>query len=361
VFTGSLNVDWTELDTALGDVDERGKRLGPAFRELRKPMRGDQRAHAKAEEGPDGRWPPRSPLTEARRKTKNRAIRQTKALRTIALGAFKRRSTPKRILGRLPAAMVITVGDLFIRASSRVPWSIAHWIGDRVGHHRSVQLPVRVFYWLSDDLIEKARTDARRLRRERLEAMSRLLHASFESSPATPTGWVYDSGLAAPLRTIAQNLVVAQLAPLVRPTGFLEAVEGIGFRHQGAARRARDRHALARARHAHAGDRRVRRRHPRPGRRSPEHEPRPPRDRALLHQRPPPQHDRGPHNRRRRRRRAREDERSRPPRDARARVDVSAGCEPRHEADPAAPPEERRGAHQQPGVHVLGAALRRRS
>lgn len=150
-----MNFDLSELDAALADTETRAKRLGPAFRELRKPMAADQRRHAKEERGPDTGWPPRSPLTEAKRRARNRGVRRTKAMRTIAIGKFRRRSTPKRILGRLPGAMVIEVGELFIRVSSRVPWAISHMLGLRVG--RGAKLPQRRFYWLSDALIGAAR------------------------------------------------------------------------------------------------------------------------------------------------------------------------------------------------------------
>lgn len=146
------NVDLTEVDTALADVDVRSKRMAPAFRELRAPMRRDQAAHAKQQEGPNGAWPPRSPLTEARRRARNRRRRVTKAMITIGIASNKKkRSTPKRILGRLPRAVVYTIGDLFLRATSRVPWSGAHQDGGRVG--RGVKLPARPFLWLSDVLI----------------------------------------------------------------------------------------------------------------------------------------------------------------------------------------------------------------
>jgi len=146
--------DSTEVDAALGDLELRGKRLAPAFRELRKPLRADQRDHAKAQSGPDSSWPPRSPMTEKRRLAHNRAVRTTKAMKTIAIGKSKRRSTPKKILGRLPAAIVMTVGELFVRATSRVPWSGAHQKGGRVGH--GARLPARPFLWLSDRVVNTA-------------------------------------------------------------------------------------------------------------------------------------------------------------------------------------------------------------
>jgi len=144
------NVDLIQVDAALADVTLRGKRMAPAFRELRAPMRRDQSAHAKQQEGPSGAWPGRSPMTEARRKARNRGRRVTKAAKAIGLGK-KPRSTPKKILGRLPRAVVYTIGELWIRATSRVPWSGAQQDGLRVG--RGVKLPARTFLWLSDQLI----------------------------------------------------------------------------------------------------------------------------------------------------------------------------------------------------------------
>jgi phage gpG-like protein len=150
------NVDLTEIDRAMADVELRAKRMAPAFRELRRPMRRDQSNHAKQEEGPSGKWPPRSPLTEARRRARNRGARRTKALRTIAIGKFSRRSTPKRLLGRLPAAVVTTVGELYIRITSRVAdYSGVHQRGGKVG--RRAKLPARPFLWMSDPFLSTAR------------------------------------------------------------------------------------------------------------------------------------------------------------------------------------------------------------
>jgi phage gpG-like protein len=154
-FAGA-NLDLTEVDRALDLVGDRGKRLLPAFRDLRRPLRSDQKEHAKGERGPNGSWPPRSPVTEARRKARNRGRRQTKAMKLIAPGKAKRRqSTPKRILGRLPAAVIYTIGDKFIRGVSRVPWSGVHQQGGTVG--RGSRIPARPFLWLSDRMLEVAR------------------------------------------------------------------------------------------------------------------------------------------------------------------------------------------------------------
>lgn len=146
----SANIDLTEVDHAFSDVELRGKRAAPAFRQLRKPMRGDQREHAKAQSGPDASWAARSAMTEARRGARARAQRNRKR----ALHPSSRtssRSMPKRILGRLPSAILVLAGDLFVRAVSRVEWSGVHQYGGTAG--RGAQIPRRTFLWLSDKLI----------------------------------------------------------------------------------------------------------------------------------------------------------------------------------------------------------------
>jgi phage gpG-like protein len=151
-------VDFTSVDRAMADVETRGKRLAPAFRELRKPLRADQRTHARSEQGPDGPWRPRSPFTEGRRRARNKRVRSTKAMTVSRTGKyFRRRATPKRLLGRLPGAIAVTVGALYVRAVSRASWSGVHQHGGEAGHGRKVRIPQRVFLWLSDGLLARAR------------------------------------------------------------------------------------------------------------------------------------------------------------------------------------------------------------
>lgn len=152
----SANVDLVQLDDRLADMERRAATLAPAFRELRRPFVGDQRVHARDEEGPSGGWPPRAAATEERRRMRNKRIRQPKAMRLISPRPSKRRSTPTKLLGRLPRALLVTVASDFIRATSRAPWSYAHMKGAKVGHNRSVRLPQRQFLWLSDRLLVTA-------------------------------------------------------------------------------------------------------------------------------------------------------------------------------------------------------------
>lgn len=103
--------------------------LRTVARELKKPLREDQRDHAKAQEGPLGKWPKRK------------------------LGGRR------RVLGRLPGAIRVLVshevGGSVVTATSKVKWSGAHQDGPtRVGH--GTVLPRRQFLWISPRLAEIA-------------------------------------------------------------------------------------------------------------------------------------------------------------------------------------------------------------
>lgn len=150
-----FNVDLGAVDRFVETASQRAARLAPAFKELRRPVRGDQRQHAKDQSGPDSKWAARSPITEARRQAANKRTRRAR-IGPIAPGKTRRRSTPARILGRVPAALVVTLGDLFIRVAPRIAWAAAQAVGDRVGHHHKVELKPRPFLWISQQLIATA-------------------------------------------------------------------------------------------------------------------------------------------------------------------------------------------------------------
>ena len=155
-----LRFDMSEVSEALSDTVERARQLAPAFRDLKRPLKSDQRDHAKSESGPGGKWAPRSAATLERRKLQRRRGRMTKdkkaALALISFKPLKRRrgAASNRILGRLPTAMKTEIAPLYIRIVSRVKWSLAHAKGARVG--RGVRLPAREFYWLSKAIVDLA-------------------------------------------------------------------------------------------------------------------------------------------------------------------------------------------------------------
>lgn len=122
---GSIDVRGVDLGLErMGD-----KRLvGAIARELKKPLRADQRAHARDQAGPDGKWPKRK------------------------LGGRR------RVLGKLPNAVRVVARRGMVSAESRVPWSGAHQDGDKVG--RGATLPARRFLWISDDMLQLANDHA---------------------------------------------------------------------------------------------------------------------------------------------------------------------------------------------------------
>lgn len=114
----------------------------PAFKAMRKPLRSDLRAHAKAQEGPGGaKWPERKPP----RRLKGRAGEPRKLAR--------KRS--RRVLGKLPNATGLRVERRAIYAISKVKkWSRVHNEGGKAG--RGARIPQRQYLWIGDGMKAKA-------------------------------------------------------------------------------------------------------------------------------------------------------------------------------------------------------------
>lgn len=105
-----------------------------AMRALRKPMRVDQRDHARQAEGPEGKWPARRVLARRSRR--------------------RRLASRRRLLGKLPAAITVTATKIGVSAVSRVRWSGVHQEGGPVG--RGASVPARPFLWVSHELLDQA-------------------------------------------------------------------------------------------------------------------------------------------------------------------------------------------------------------
>lgn len=123
-------VDVRSIERDIDELVRRGDRAGPILRELARPMRQDQREHARARRGPEARWSSLAPST--RRKRRRR----------------------RRLLGRLPAAVTYRASADELRARSRAYWSSVHQTGGRVG--RGARLPARPFLWLSEAFLRDA-------------------------------------------------------------------------------------------------------------------------------------------------------------------------------------------------------------
>ncbi len=126
-------LDWRSVQRALAASPSGVPR---AMRELRAPMRTDQKEHAREQRGPDGPWPKRKTAAQ------------------VAAGDRRRRSrkrpSRRRVLGRLPGAIKISHDRTSVVVSSKVPWSLAHQEGAIVGH--GARLPKREFLWISPKL-----------------------------------------------------------------------------------------------------------------------------------------------------------------------------------------------------------------
>lgn len=158
-FIALAYLDLGQVDALLNDVEERGKRLAPAFRALKKPMRADMKDHAEKAQSSDGAWPKRASISEQFRQRRNAAVstarRQARLLNAAGLKKFKaQRKTPVKLLGRLPTAIRLSNTDLSTKATSWAKFGAAHNRGALVGHHRSVKLPRREFLWMSDTFIQ---------------------------------------------------------------------------------------------------------------------------------------------------------------------------------------------------------------
>jgi phage virion morphogenesis protein len=109
--------------------------------DLRAPLRDDQRDHAKAQEGPDGKWAPRARATVEKR-------RRMKARKLV-------RGPNRKLLNSLPRRTITvkaTPRKLF--AASKVPWAGVHQHGGTAGHR--ARIPARPFLWFSEQFLEKA-------------------------------------------------------------------------------------------------------------------------------------------------------------------------------------------------------------
>lgn len=116
-------IDVREVDLGLAALRDR-RLVADIVRDLKKPLRADQRDHAKAQEGPEGKWPAR------------------------------RLGGRRRILGRLPSAVKVTGRNGVVTVASRASWSLAHQEGGRVG--RGAVLPARPFLWISEAMLAAA-------------------------------------------------------------------------------------------------------------------------------------------------------------------------------------------------------------
>ncbi len=123
-------VDLGPLDRVLNAL--RKPDLRPAWNEAKKPLRADIADHRNRQKGPDGSWAPRASSTRLR-------------------SAGKRRGRPRKILGKLPTALITKSDRRKIAMASRVPWSEVQRSGGTVGH--GARIPARNFLYASENVL----------------------------------------------------------------------------------------------------------------------------------------------------------------------------------------------------------------
>lgn len=129
-----VHVDLGAVEQGIARARDRAKARAQAFRSLKKPLRDDQRDHAKQKEGPEGKWPPRAASTIERARKRGKRLRKP--------------------MGRLPTAVAYRAGSGGLVAESRAAWSGVHQEGGRVGY--GSRIPARPFLWFSESFLRKA-------------------------------------------------------------------------------------------------------------------------------------------------------------------------------------------------------------
>lgn len=148
-------IDLRDVEAGLTGMANAGRNLSPLLRRWKKPLRDDQRQHAREEEGPSGAWVPLSPWTMAKRLArKGKQGRRRRAHRQGPL--FSR----KRVLGRLPSAINVISDAHRVAVVSRASWSGVHQDGGTAG--RGSRIPARPFLWLSKKVVAYAADQAQR-------------------------------------------------------------------------------------------------------------------------------------------------------------------------------------------------------
>jgi hypothetical protein len=134
------------LDT--GDVDkgftaltgsQRDRASAGAFARLKDPLKLDQQEHKKDQAGPDGKWAARAQSTIARRR-------------------YKGHRAAARPLGRAPTAIQYTSDSKGVYGRSRLSYWQVLQDGGRVGRGHKSLLVARVFWWISDQVLDVATT-----------------------------------------------------------------------------------------------------------------------------------------------------------------------------------------------------------
>ena len=139
-----MKVNLADVVDGLAKLRRAAQDQSPLFRALKRPMKDDQLNHQKLKMGPDGPWPARTKLTKARGKFARRG----------ASGVTTRKRIASNVLGKLSTSISFALSARNIVATSKIPWSMAHQEGGKVG--RGSILPARPFMWMSEEFLKLA-------------------------------------------------------------------------------------------------------------------------------------------------------------------------------------------------------------
>lgn len=142
---GLIEVDLDDVFAGLNEMVKAGRDLRPVFKDARKDLRVDLKAHFDAASGPDGAWAPRAPSTVARILSTGGHRRNVTRKGKVKKGAARRLANQ---LGRLKSAWRITYDKGQLVATSNVKWAGIHQFGGMAA--KRALIPARPFAWVSD-------------------------------------------------------------------------------------------------------------------------------------------------------------------------------------------------------------------
>lgn len=144
--------DIRQIERAAKRLRRAGRDMRPVWRELRKPLRADQREHIDEQKDSDGRsW------QGLARSTIERRLRQGGRRRNYTRRGKLKKRAAKRISRTLSKRLVVRAKIESKRdrmtIKSRVPWAGVHQFGGRAG--RNAVIPKREFMYIGDKLLRK--------------------------------------------------------------------------------------------------------------------------------------------------------------------------------------------------------------
>jgi phage gpG-like protein len=138
-----IRLDLSKIKKANKRLSRSAKDLRPVWREGAPVLRADVREALKKREGPEGKHPPHSKATLAKRRQQRKSP---------AAGKRWKRKLARGMLGKLWAPLTTGISPKTLLIRSRVKWSGAHQEGATVG--RGVTLPERTHVYITGPFLD---------------------------------------------------------------------------------------------------------------------------------------------------------------------------------------------------------------